>query len=358
MSSVSPASVLYSSDGYELASINGSLIPTNTRGLLIEGSDGSGNSRFMSVDASGRPVVVGAGTAGSAVGGVVTIQGVSSMTPVQVSQATASNLNATVVGTGSAGTAATGVITIQGIASMTPVQVSQATAANLNATVVQGTSPWITNISQFGGSNVVTGTGASGAGIPRVTVSNDSNILATQSGTWTVQPGNTANTTPWLVINDGYVTTSAPTYSNNTSNYLSLDTSGNLRTLVAGTSAAGSPSSTQVITVQGNASGTPLPISGSLTVDKSSTSSLTSVAATTSSTTLVAANPNRISTLIYNESSNKLYIGLTSSAISTTSYTIQLMPNSYWELPISYTGQINGIWNGTNGSARITDLSV
>jgi hypothetical protein len=56
-----------------------------------------------------------------------------------------------------------------------------------------------TNISQVGGSTVVTGTGASGSGIPRVTVSNDSNVLATQSGTWTVQPGNTANTTPWLV---------------------------------------------------------------------------------------------------------------------------------------------------------------
>jgi hypothetical protein len=56
------------------------------------------------------------------------------------------------------------------------------------------------NVAQFGGSAAVTGTGASGAGIPRVTVSNDSNVLATQSGTWTVQPGNTQNTTPWLVL--------------------------------------------------------------------------------------------------------------------------------------------------------------
>jgi hypothetical protein len=36
-------------------------------------------------------------------------------------------------------------------------------------------------ISQFGGSNVVTGTGASGAGIPRVTISNDSSLAANQS---------------------------------------------------------------------------------------------------------------------------------------------------------------------------------
>jgi len=55
------------------------------------------------------------------------------------------------------------------------------------------------NVTQFGGNNVVTGTGISGLGIPRFTVSSDSSINAVQSGTWTVQPGNTANTTPWLV---------------------------------------------------------------------------------------------------------------------------------------------------------------
>ena len=78
------------------------------------------------------------------------------------------------------------------------------TGSNTIGAVTQGTSPWVDNVSQFGGNNVVTGIGASGLGIPRVTVSNDSNILATQSGTWTVQPGNTPNTTPWLTtINQG-----------------------------------------------------------------------------------------------------------------------------------------------------------
>lgn len=71
-------------------------------------------------------------------------------------------------------------------------------------TANQGGAPWSENITQFGGVSISTGTGASGTGIPRVTVANDSNILATQSGTWTVQPGNTANTTPWLAtINQG-----------------------------------------------------------------------------------------------------------------------------------------------------------
>lgn len=38
-----------------------------------------------------------------------------------------------------------------------------------------------TNIAQFGGTNVSTGTGAGGAGIPRVTLSNDSSLAANQS---------------------------------------------------------------------------------------------------------------------------------------------------------------------------------
>lgn len=85
-------------------------------------------------------------------------------------------------GLGTAGTASSDVITVQGIASMVAlkvdgsavtqpvsgtVTVQQATAANLNATV--------------------TGT-----------------VAATQSGTWTVEPGNTPNTNPWLVtLNQG-----------------------------------------------------------------------------------------------------------------------------------------------------------
>jgi hypothetical protein len=43
-------------------------------------------------------------------------------------------------------------------------------------TANQGTSPWVDNITQFGGTNIATSTGPGGAGIPRVTVSNDSTV--------------------------------------------------------------------------------------------------------------------------------------------------------------------------------------
>jgi hypothetical protein len=42
--------------------------------------------------------------------------------------------------------------------------------------VTQSSGPWTVNVTQYGGSNIVTGTGAGGAGIPRVTVSNDSTV--------------------------------------------------------------------------------------------------------------------------------------------------------------------------------------
>src|SRR5439155_15445408 len=56
-----------------------------------------------------------------------------------------------------------------------------------------------TNVTQFGGSPVAIGTGTGGPGVPRVTVSSDSSVAAVQSGAWTMQPGNTPNTTPWLM---------------------------------------------------------------------------------------------------------------------------------------------------------------
>lgn len=112
------------------------------------------NSSSLTVDSTQLPAALGqttaagslsivlnsnqVGTAGSSATTVLSVQGIASGTNLPVSQATASALNATVTGSGSAGTAAAGVVTVQGIASMTPVQVSQATAANLNATVAQG----------------------------------------------------------------------------------------------------------------------------------------------------------------------------------------------------------------------------
>ncbi len=56
-------------------------------------------------------------------------------------------------------------------------------AATVSGTVTanQGGAPWSQNVTQFGSVNLSTGTGASGTGIPRVTISNDSSLAANQS---------------------------------------------------------------------------------------------------------------------------------------------------------------------------------
>jgi hypothetical protein len=241
MSGESPVVELYDSNGTPLSVQNGSAIPASTPGLLLMGSDGT-NSRYFAVDSSGRTVVVGAGTAGTPVGGVISIQGVASGTVVPISITGTNTISGTV--TANQGTAntignswpveITDGINILGTAThpvridptgTTTQPVSGTVSISGTVGVTQSTSPWVTNITQFGGNNVITGTGASGLGIPRVTISNDSNILATQSGTWTVQQGSP----PWTV---------------------SQATASNLNATVVGLGTAGSPSggilSTQV----------------------------------------------------------------------------------------------------------------
>ena len=100
MSIPAPVSILFSSNGVELSVQNAIATPTNTGAIIMAGSDGT-NSRYISVDTSGRPVVVGAGTAGSPIGGVLTIQGIASGTPIPIS-GSISATNPSVSTTGSA----------------------------------------------------------------------------------------------------------------------------------------------------------------------------------------------------------------------------------------------------------------
>lgn len=60
--------------------------------------------------------------------------------------------------------------------------------------VDQNSTPWLCDVSSFGGNPVVTGTGSGGAGIPRVTVSDDSSMAVLQSGPWNVSLNAGGNT--------------------------------------------------------------------------------------------------------------------------------------------------------------------
>lgn len=467
-------SVTTAAPTYTTGTIN-SLSLTTTGALRIDGSAvtqpvsgtvtaNQGTSPWVTnvTQFGSSAVVTGTGASGAGIPRVT----VSNDSNVIVSQATAANLNATVVqstaanlraqtasesATGSATPATAGLIggavttaaptyttgnlgalslTTGGLLRIDGSGVTQPVSGTV--AVTQSTSPWVSNITQFGSNNVVTGTGASGVGIPRVTVSNDSNILATQSGTWTVQPGNTANTTPWLfTINQGgnsatvtagnalkvdgsavtqpvsgtvtanqgtspWVTnitqfgssavvtgTGASgagiprvTVSNDSNVIVSQATAANLNATVVGTGSDNTANSTAklpVLPARANTSapsftdGNMVPLStdtsgnlrvtGSLIIDKSSTSAITSVASATSSTSILASNASRILATIYNGANKTMYLALASTA-STTSYTIQMDANSYFELPADYTGAISAVWaNGVSGNALVTELT-
>lgn len=84
------------------------------------------------------------------------------------------------------------------------------TACNTSAVVLS--SGTVTSLTQMNGQAIAMGTGVRSAGTQRVTIATDDVVPASQSGTWTVQPGNTANTTPWLVSQTPATTGGLTTY--------------------------------------------------------------------------------------------------------------------------------------------------
>jgi hypothetical protein len=191
-----------------LAQVNGTTI------LVNAGAVGTGSPRVAVAQDTTTIAGSAPGTAGSASANVVTVQGVASMTPVQVSQATASNLNATVVGTGTFAVQSTGAA-------------SQATIGNVgglnkrvcyNPTVTNGT--YAVNVVMgglFTAANLFTSTGSG------VIQSVELNFTTAQTvafklyyfeanpnnSTWTDHSAAAINATDSLVVG-GYVSLANP----------------------------------------------------------------------------------------------------------------------------------------------------
>lgn len=325
MSSLSPASVLYNSDGYELAIVPESAVSSEDRALLVAGSDGS-NKHILATDISGRTVVVGAGTAGSQTGGVVTVQGDPAGTPIPIT----GSITATNPSVGTNGSADPGSST----------QIGGTDGTNLQPIR-------LFDLDSGAGAQYVLGVGlrksANGGSVELGTSSDPIRIDPTGttiqpvSGTVTANQGGS-----WTVSGTGDFT-------------VVQSNPANLKATVTGAGSAGTPD-TGVITIQGIASGTPITVTGSVKTDVSDTSDVTIVSSSTSSVQLLAANAARVSALFYNASTKKLWIKLGTAATS-SSFTVELLPNSFWELPINYTGVIHGAWAAVNGDVKITELT-
>lgn len=118
--------------------------------------------------------------------------------------------------------------------------------------------------------------------------------------------------------------------------------------------ALGSPgtASTDVLTIQGHASMTPLQVTGAT----AGTATMTNVSGSASSVSILALNASRKGVTLFNDSTAicRVAYGATASA---TSFTVLLQPNSFYEMDTLYTGAISGIWASATGAMRVTELT-
>lgn len=85
---------------------------------------------------------------------------------------------------------------------------------------------------------------------------------------------------------------------------------------------------------------------------------LSNVASSASSVMLFASNEFRRAIVIYNDSTQVLYVKFGATA-STSSFTFPLPAAALYESQPGemYTGRIDGIWASANGTARLTEIT-
>jgi hypothetical protein len=287
---------------------DGVAIPASTPGLLLLGSDGA-NSRYITVDASGRQVVVGPGTAGVPAGGVLSIQGVAGGVAIPTSNLSV-GLNGSPIPTSS-------------------TQNGGSDGANLQAFRVfdldtGGGTEYNQGISirlPGAGGSVAGGTSANPIRI-------DPTGTTTQPISATSLPLPTGAATEATLA--GVLTTSAFQARINT---LGQKTMAN---------------STPVVIASDQSTIT--------TKEASATATRTDVTSVVVNATLLASNANRLGATIFNDSSKILYVKFGTTA-SSTDFTVKMQAGDYYEIPFGYTGRIDGIWAAANGAARMTELT-
>ena len=89
------------------------------------------------------------------------------------------------------------------------------------------------------------------------------------------------------------------------------------------------------------------------------TGTQTSVASSASDGTILASNTSRKGAIIYNDSTQTLFLLLASGTSSSSNYSVQIPSNGFFELPgpAIYSGVIKGIWAAANGNARVTEFT-
>jgi len=389
----SPVSILFSTDGVEVGLKNATTFPTDARGFVGVGMDGT-TARFIVVDTTGRQVVVGAGTAGTPTGGVLSIQGVAGgvVVPISVATLPLPSGAATETTLGTRASEAT-LLLVQAKTDNLDVALStRATEATLalikaktdNLDVGLSTRATETTLgtrlaeATFTARINTLGQKAMAASTPVVLASDQTVIPVSQSGSWTVQQG----TPPWSVTVPAPLTTTGGgteatalrvTIASDSTGLLSVDDNGGSLTVdtpqlpaalvggrLDGNVGAWLGATTPTVGQKTMVASLPVVLASDQTSINvklnSSTGTVTQVASSATNVTLLASNAARRGATISNDSNKTLFVKLGATA-SATSYTKKLGTDEYWEIPFGYTGGIDGIWDLANGNAYVTELT-
>lgn len=330
MSSQSPATVLYDSTGTALAVYNNTALVANQPSVLFAGYDGYNNvTRYNAMGAIGNSFVSQA-----------------SNNVVVLSNATITNPGSDIYSAQFFGMQEVSIV-------VNVVNAPTGTGTPTLTFTIQEVDPG-NGTTTYGNSASTTGITAAGVftATLNITTSSAVKVSWTISGTTPSFSGVyvtlTTKATPSTQTINGTVTSTNNSVGADGSAFLGFDTQ------VGGRVVGAAPTYTP-----GNLNALTLDVGGNLRVvtNKAGTSAVTSVAQATSNTVILASNTSRVFASVYNETGQKMYIKLGTTA-SVTSYTIQLMPNSYWEVPNDYTGEIDAVWQGSgSGNARVTELT-
>lgn len=364
----SPVVILYDASGNPFAVQNGVATPASTPGLHVMGSDGT-ISRYLLVDSSGRPVVAGAGVAGTPAGGVVSVQGVAGGQAIPVS----GTFSAANVGTnGAAIPGSSGQI---GISDGTNLQAARGFDLDTGAGTEynQGVSL------RLPGSGGSTAGGTSGnplrtdpTGTTTQPISATALPLPTGAATETTLAGVLTTTAFQARIN----TLGAKTSANSTpvvlaSDQATLPISAASLPLPAGAATEATLGGVLTTTAfqarintlgsKTSANSTPVVIASDqgaipVTTPTSATATRSDVTSVAASATILASNASRKGAIIYNDSNKSLYLKFGTTA-TVTDFTTLLRAGDQYEVPFGYTGRIDGIWSAANGAARVTELT-
>lgn len=82
------------------------------------------------------------------------------------------------------------------------------------------------------------------------------------------------------------------------------------------------------------------------------------VAASATSVTILSSNAGRLGASIFNDSTVALYLDLSGGTATTSSFTVKVAADGYYEVPFGYTGTITGLWASATGNARVTQMTA